>query len=191
MSTEEREKWDAIHGGRGFYPPLPSPLITDCESDLPPPAGRALDLAGGSGRHALWLAGVGYEVTLVDISAVALEIAQSEAAKTGLALEIVCADLEVDPFPVGPWDVILSYHYLQRPLMERFAMELSDCGVLLMVQPTRRNLERHEKPSARFLLAERELFELAQRGGLEVVSYGEEWSPEGRHEARLVARRKE
>ena len=33
-----------------------------------PNAGRVLDVAGGAGRHALWLAQQGWDVTLIDIS---------------------------------------------------------------------------------------------------------------------------
>ncbi len=189
MSAEEREKWDAIHAERGFFPPVPSALITDCLPLLPPAGGRALDVGGGSGRHALWLAECGYQVTLVDVSGVALELARTEAAKHGIVLEVLCVDLESDPFPKGPWDVILSCHYLHRPLFARFAAELSPEGILVLVQPTVRNLERHAKPGRRFLLEEGELRDLASANGLEAISYQEEWSPGGRHEARLIARR--
>jgi hypothetical protein len=55
--------------------------------------------------------------------------------------------------------------------------------VLVFVQPTRR------RPGPRFLLEEGELVRLA--GGLDVVQYREGWLEEGRHEALLVARRRE
>lgn len=43
------------------------------------PAGRALDVACGEGRNALWLAGLGWQVTAVDFSPVALEKARALA----------------------------------------------------------------------------------------------------------------
>lgn len=191
MSAREREKWDAIHAERGFFPPAPSALLVDCRRYLPNPGGRALDLAGGTGRHALWLAKCGYSATLLDISQTALEIARVEASKRNLDLEIVCADLERDPFPDGPWDVIVCHHYLHRALFDRFACELSRDGILLFVQPTLRNLERHPKPSRRFLLKDGELSDLVSQSGLEVISSQEGWLQSGRHEALLVARRRD
>lgn len=191
MSAEERQKWDAVHAERGFFPVAPSVRITNCRGFLPAQGGRALDVAGGAGRHALWLAACGFTVTLADISSVALEIAQVEAAKRELSLEVVCADFDRDPFPNGPWDVVLCHHYLHRSLIDCLGRDLPQNGVLLYVQPTLRNLERHPKPSARFLLQEGELLEQASRGDLEVISYTEDWGQEGRHEAVLVARRKQ
>jgi hypothetical protein len=61
--------------------------------------------------------------------------------------------------------------------------------LLVWVQPTVRNLERHPHPGARFLLAEGEMAGLARGSGLETVRLDEGWSVEERHEALLVARR--
>lgn len=192
MSYEEREKWDAVHAGRGFFPPEPATLITDCRRLLPDleAGGRAIDVAGGTGRHALWLAHeCGFDVTLLDISEVALGIAAREAQDRGISLQTICADLESDPFPSGPWDLIVCVHYLQRALFGSFAKSLSDKGVLVFAQPTMRNLEKHPRPSARFLLQEGELADLALQAGLEIAFHEEGWSTEGRHESLIVARR--
>ncbi len=58
---------------------------------------------------------------------------------------------------------------------------------LVFVQPTKSNLQRHERPSARFLLEDGEVPRLVQ--GLEILSYEEGWLEEDRHEARIVARK--
>ena len=154
MSTEDRQKWDQIHRGRGFFPTSPSSLLTAKADYLPAPdhAARAIDIAGGSGRHALWMAEHGFDATLLDISEVGLQIAREEADARGLHIATVCADLEEQPLPTGPWHVILSFHYLQRSLITQFATQLAPGGVLFFVQPTVRNLERHDRPSQRFLL---------------------------------------
>ena len=129
----------------------------------------------------------GFDATLLDISEVGLQIAREEADARGLHIATVCADLEEQPLPTGPWHVILSFHYLQRSLITQFATQLAPGGVLFFVQPTVRNLERHDRPSQRFLLEEGELITLAQRAGLEAQLYEEGWSEEGRHEALLIA----
>lgn len=47
------------------------------------PAGRAVDLAAGEGRNALWLASLGWSVTAVDFSAAGLAIGKARAAELG------------------------------------------------------------------------------------------------------------
>jgi protein-L-isoaspartate O-methyltransferase len=189
MSADERAKWDLKHAERGFFPAESSRLINACEKHLPREKGMALDVAGGTGRHAIWLAEHGFEVTLTDISKAGLKIASEEAKGRGIDLETLCMDFEEDPFPSGPWDVILCCHYLHRPLFELFGKHLSSEGVLVFVHPTIRNLERQARPSVRFLLKEGELRRLACENGLESLHYQEAWSVADRHEALLVARR--
>ena len=64
---------------------------------------------------------------------------------------------------------------------------LAPRGCLVVEHPTVRNLERHARPPAAFLLDEGELPMLVD--GLEIVTYEEGWTGTGRHEARLLARR--
>ncbi len=152
-----------------------------------PRSGRALDVAGGTGRHAVWLARRGLDVWLVDVSPVAVELAERAAAAAGVALHATVADLTRDPLPAGSWDLVLVFHYLQRDLFPELAASLAPGGLLVAAIATVRNLERHDRPPAEYLLAEGEAPSLA--AGLEVVRYDEGWLAEGRHEALLVARR--
>lgn len=190
MPDDDRRKWNAIHQERGFFPHSPSPHLDRSIEHLPPSGGAALDVAGGTGRHALWLTSHGFATTLADISATALRIGGEEAKERGVALRTIETDLEIDPFPSGPWDVILCFHFLHRPLFKDFARSLSTSGILIMVQPTVRNLERHSRPSTRFLVNENELPTLARESGLEICLHEEKWSIEDRHEAFMIARRK-
>ena len=188
MADADRTKWDARYAAGGELD-QPSPLLS-LVADALPVRGRALDVAGGAGRNALWLARRGLDVTVVDISGVGLAIARDRAAAAGLALTTIEADLEVEPLPAGPWDLIASFHYLQRELFERFADAVAPGGVLVVAHATLRNLERHARPSRRYLLEEGELARLAARTGLEVERCDEGWRPEsGRHDAILIARK--
>jgi SAM-dependent methyltransferase len=184
MSDLERERWDERYR-EGAGASEPSPFLRSLD-DLLPSAGRGLDLAGGRGRHAIWLARRGLDVTLADISEVGLELAREAAEREGVRIRTVAVDLETEPAPAGPWDLVVSFHYLHRPLFEAFPRLLAGNGLLVFCQPTRRNLERHRRPGARFLLEEGELPGLLR--GLEVLRYEEGWLEEGRHEARVVAR---
>ena len=186
MSDADRTKWNARYAARGSLDEA-SVLLLGIADQLPR-SGRALDVAGGGGRHALWLAKRGLDVTLVDISTAGLALARERADAQGASIATVQADLEVDPLPAGPWDLILSFHYLHRPLFEQFAGLLAPGGLLVFAQPTVRNLERHEKPPRPFLLPEGELATLA--AGLEIVECSEAWRDNDRHEALLIARKR-
>ena len=59
------------------------------------PAGRALDLACGEGRNAIWLAQRGWQVVAVDFSAVALDKARRLADQRGTSVEWVMADVKI------------------------------------------------------------------------------------------------
>lgn len=180
-----RERWDARYReGRG--PTEPSAFLAEAAGFLPA-SGRALDLAGGAGRHALWLAARGLDVTLVDFAEEGLAVARARAREAGLALATELRDVEVEGAPAGPWDVVLSFHFLYRPLFAELPTLLRPGGVLVYCQPTMTNLTRNERPSARFLLEDGELAGLVPPG-LEVLRLDEGWHGD-RHEARLVARR--
>ena len=187
MSQKDREKWNLRYGDRAAAPALPSVHLTHLEGVLPR-RGTALDIAGGAGRHAIWLARHGLDVTITDIAAEGLAIATSRAEEQGVSLTPYCADLEVEPLPPGPFDVIISFHYLQRSLWSAMRAALAANGWLIFVQPTLRNLEKHPRPPAPFLLQEGEAKGVAE--GLYLYSYREDWLEEGRHEAVVIARRR-
>lgn len=186
MSDLDREKWDDRYANASAAPQIPSTHLTKLDTLLPR-AGSALDIAGGAGRHALWLAARGLDVTLVDISPRGLEIARDRAAMLDLKLNTVCRDLEREALPAGHFDVIASFHYLQRELWPAMRAALAPGGWLIFVQPTQRNLQRHTRPPADYLLREGEGRDVA--AGLQIVQYQEDWLDEGRHEAVLIARR--
>lgn len=195
--ASDRARWNARHAARATDPSAPTGpagFLTD-RADLLPTTGTALDVAGGTGRNALWLAARGLEVTLVDVSDTACAEATARAVAAGISLDIVRADLTEEPPPPGPWDLVLVHHWLDRSVWRHLADQLAPGGVLLVCQPTVTNLERHERPGRRFLLGDGEVAELAERWtgedpGLEVVEASEGWGSEGRHEARLVLRRR-
>jgi SAM-dependent methyltransferase len=186
MSVEDRILWDrrwrqGTHGSKDM-----SPFLTSLDALLPR-TGSALDVAGGRGWNALWLARRGLAVTLVDVSPVALALARERAEAEGLPLTTLERDLGEAPLPPGPFALVTCFHFLRRPLFPDMAAVLAPGGLLVVEIATRRNLERHASPSERFLVEEGELPGLVV--GLEVLSHDEDWRPSGRHEARLVARR--
>jgi tellurite methyltransferase len=185
MSEQDRDLWNTRY--REWPPPAdPSPFVTSLDPLLPR-TGRALDVAGGRGRHALWLARRGLDVTLEDVSDVGLAEAAAAAKAESVALTTIQTDLETDPLPPGPWDVIVCTYFLHRPLFDQFPQVLAPGGLLVFAHATRTNLERHARPGPAHLLDDGELPRLVR--GLEVLRLEEGWLESGRHEARVVARR--
>jgi SAM-dependent methyltransferase len=186
MSADERERWNARYREAGAVPEQPARFLRSV-GDLLPGRGRALDVGGGSGRNAIWLARRGLEVTLIDIAEDGLALAAEAAQRQGLRLRTACMDLDTEPLLPGPWDVIIDVHFLLRALVPDLAASLAPGGVLVFAHPTVNNLERHARPSRRYLLEARELPGLLR--DLQPVLYREGWNEDGRHEAELVARR--
>jgi hypothetical protein len=189
VAEGDRERWNAVWRERAGEMTPPAAFLREHEALLPR-AGRALDLAGGAGRHAVWLARRGLDVTMIDVSDVGLERAERHAGECGVKLRLLRVDLEDGELPVGPFALILGFHYLDRARRDEWIDLLDrDGGLLVMAQPTRLNLERHLKPSARFLVEPGELDAWARDHGLDLVVSREGWNSEGRHEAELIARR--
>lgn len=186
MSTQDRIKWNARYSDPGRVIREPVRFLLSLEDRLPR-KGRTLDVGGGSGRNAIWLARRGLDVTVVDISDQGLALAQAGAREEGITLHTVQADLEEEPLPTGPWDLIFQFHFLWRPLFSQFADALAPGGYLVIAHPTMSNLQRNQRPGAAYLLEDGELPRLV--AGLEILCYQEGWTDENRHEAQLVARR--
>jgi tellurite methyltransferase len=184
VSQEDRQRWNDRYQ-QASAPREPSAFLCSLADTLPR-AGRALDLAGGPGQDACWLARHGLDVTLVDVSDVALAQARALALDTGVALTCLRLDLETEAPPPGPFDVVICLNYLWRPLFRGLPSLLAPGGWFVFAQPTRSNLLRHAHPSARFLLEDGELPSLLP--GLQLRSLTEGWTEDtGRHEARVLA----
>jgi SAM-dependent methyltransferase len=128
------------------------------------PGGTVLDLACGSGRHVRLLAGAGFAVTALDHDAAAV-------APLAALAEVIVADLEAGPWPLGGrrFDGIVVTHYLWRPLLPRIAEALADDGVLIY-ETFAQGQQTIGRPSrAEFLLQPGEL--LAAFAGLRVVAF--------------------
>jgi tellurite methyltransferase len=83
------------------------------------PPGKALDIATGKGRNAIFLAERGFDVVGVDISSIALAEAQRWAKEKSLAIAWQQADLEQIELPALRYDLVLNFNYLQRSLLNQ------------------------------------------------------------------------
>src|SRR3954464_11789764 len=99
MPLFDQQKWDEKYAAAEI-PHEPSAVLRSLELLLPK-RGRAIDVAGGAGRNAIWLAVLGLDVTIADISPRGLALAQERAAERGISITPLQADLEESPFPQG------------------------------------------------------------------------------------------
>ena len=170
MSEEEKSNWEKRYSDDGYEPrQTPSALLTEWLDDLPP--GRALDLACGTGRNALFLAEKGYDVTAIDISPRAIKLAEQMAREKGLKINWIVGDL--DNYAIqGQYDlIVISFFSINKKMVPPIINALRSGGMLLsenhMLSPSAAD-ESHEH---RFHLKPGELRELFQ--GLRVIRYGE------------------
>lgn len=149
----------------------PNALAAGLVRDLPP--GKALDLAAGEGRMALWLAGLGWQVTALDFSVVGLEKGRTRAHSLGLSIEWQLADATSAELPKAAYDLVLIlYLHLPRDVfrgvLDRSATAVAPGGHLLALGHDRDNLVRGVGgPQDPGLLWDTEL--LRPREGLEAV----------------------
>jgi len=138
-------EWDRRYGvSELLWTGEPNRFLVSETADLRP--GRALDLACGEGRNAVWLARQGWQVTGVDFSAVALEKARRLAEANGVKAEWVVADLLEYRSEGRAFDLVLLF-YLQVPESQRHeivraaADAVAPGGTFLLVAHDRSNLE--------------------------------------------------
>jgi SAM-dependent methyltransferase len=160
---------------------------------LLPREGRALDVACGRGRHALWLAAHGLTTLAVDRDADAIRELNEAAGERRLPLRAEVHDLEGRAGPFGPalfrgstFDVIVVVHYLHRPLFPALIEALAPGGVLVYETFTRAQAARGKPTNPDFLLEPGELLDLVQP--LEILA-SREGDFDGRMIASVIARR--
>jgi SAM-dependent methyltransferase len=113
----KREDWDRRYSQPDLlWSATPNRFLVEEAAGLAP--GRALDLACGEGRNALWLAELGWRVTAVDYSNVAIAKASDRAASAEASIDFVCADL-LDYMPEERAYELVVVLYLQLPAEQR------------------------------------------------------------------------
>lgn len=152
-------------GPREFGPGVvrgPSGWLLE-NADLLPRGGRVLDVACGRGRHALLLAGAGFDVTAIDRDGDAIARLRATADRLGFPLTTDVIDLETDPPPslgLDRYDAILAFKYLHRPLMPMLRAAIKPGGRIFYETFTTRQAERGHPKNPAFLLGDGELPQL-------------------------------
>jgi SAM-dependent methyltransferase len=156
MCADVLAEWDEKHRAAAASGATPEPASFVRELLPLLPQGPALDLACGTGRHALLLA-PRQQVTAVDGSGVALDILEKRARDTRTivrrardmedarhfrpGIDLVQTNLERVTLPRSRFAVILCVHYLQRSLFPQIESALAKGGMLLFETFTQAQLE--------------------------------------------------
>ena len=133
----QREDWNERYASvENLWAAKPNRFLVGEVAELEP--GVALDLACGEGQNAIWLATLGWDVTGVDYSEVAISKARARAERDGVGVDFVCADLvSYAPMPASFDLAIVLYLHIsareRRDVLERAAGALAPGGTFVLV----------------------------------------------------------
>jgi SAM-dependent methyltransferase len=213
MEQDEKTHWNLKYAEGSHTSAEPDPFLLSAYSEFldETTPEHALDIAGGVGRHALWLAERGWKVKLVDISEVGVELARenfhlsqkpvlamateepalrlAEGTSAAFAgrLETQVVDLsQVRDLGHEQYDLILVFFYLERPLFPALISALRPGGFLIYKTYTTESKRLGRGPSdPMYLLQPNELLRTFQ--SLRVLHYHETLKEKGI--AELVAQK--
>jgi tellurite methyltransferase len=140
------------------HPSGPASFLVENIDLLPP--GRAMDIAMGAGRNAIYLAQRGYDVTGIDLSPESVVEALKKAREAGVSINAVVEDLE-ETYRIEPdhWDVIICFNYLHLPLFPAIRDGLKPGGMIVYETYIIDQMEFGRPHNPDFLLRHNELLE--------------------------------
>lgn len=136
MAIEDGHRWNARYSGQPVAEPsAPDALTAASLADVVGNSGRALDVACGSGGQAVWLAQRGFEVTAVDASETAVDLARATAEARGVEdrVDVKVIDLDAGiPRGLGNFDVIICQRFRAVDLYDTFVTRLTRGGIAVI-----------------------------------------------------------
>ena len=165
--------WDQRYAADEYvYGTEPNDFLREHAAQLP--IGKALCLAEGEGRNAVYLAGLGHQVTAVDGSSVGLDKANRLAEQNDVQIETVHEDLASFDAGVAQWDLVVSiFCHLTPTLREQVHQQvmqgLKPGGYFLLeaYTPDQLNYRTGGPPDAAMMMNSESL--LKELGGLEIL----------------------
>jgi SAM-dependent methyltransferase len=172
----EREKWNQryLDGTHGTLPPdrLLMEAFDRYIEPLFPNAGRALDIAGGTGRHAIFLAEKGWRVTLTDIAETGVLNARKNAGSVASRIDFRVEDLTRFDGSRESYDLITVFFFVRREMFGELVTALTPGGLLIYKGYTHGQAKFGGGPTnPEYLFGENELLESFR--DLHVLHYAE------------------
>ena len=129
MRTDQN-RWDKRFGKKEFaLGKEPNPFLKKHIHLLP--RGKALDIAAGEGRNAIYLAQNGFDVDAVDISEKGLKKAQKLAREKGVKINTFLVDLDQYQIEKERYDLVANFYFLKRRLIPRIKKGLKKGGKVI------------------------------------------------------------
>ncbi len=182
MAREDQNHWDEKHAFR-HTESLPSPFLEECfaSGSWDIETGRALDIAAGKGRNAVFLAERGFQVDAMDISAVALEEARKIAQAKKFEINFIEVDLDRADLPEAAYELIVNFNFLERALIPKMKAALKPGGHVVFETYLIDQKEIGHPRNPAYLLGHNELLDLFR--DFRVLYYREGKMIEGGKEA--------
>jgi tellurite methyltransferase len=191
MGIDEKSRWDKKYSEQSHSSLEPDSFLVSAYNEFlsGEPVGRALDVAGGVGRHAIWLAQRGWRVKLMDISEIGLKQAEANASEISSLTSIITEVRDLNTLQdLGreQYDLVLVFFFLQRELFPALIATLKPGGFLMYKTYTTDQQRFGGGPNhPTFLLEPNELLRAFQ--SMRVLHYHETVREKGM--AELVARK--
>jgi len=123
----DQKRWDERFKRKEFaLGKEPNPFLKKHIHFLP--KGKALDIAAGEGRNAVFLAHQGFEVDAMDISEKGLKKAQKLAREQEVKINTFLVDLDQYQIEKERYDLIANFYFLKRRLITRIKQGLKKGG---------------------------------------------------------------
>jgi len=168
----DQKRWDKRFGRKEFaLGKEPNPFLKKHIYLLP--KGKALDMATGEGRNAVFLAQNGFEVDAVDISQMGLEKARKLAREKGVKVNALLVDLDHYEIEKDRYDLIASFYFLNRRLIPEIRKGLKEGGKVIFETYLleHRTLATGGPKQAKYFLKPNELLRLFK--GFRILFYRE------------------
>lgn len=158
--------------------------------------GRALDLGAGSGRNAVFLSAMGWQLTAVDVLQDAIQLGRRleerylPSCPRITPIQWICLDLERQFDAIGgSFDLIVGFYFLYRPIFHQMVKLITPGGSVIWETFTEEHRRRYGKPrTERYALRNGEL--PTYFPSFDVQHHSEAWRKSGErrlHTARIWA----
>ncbi len=161
-TISDKERWDGRYGRETYlYGKEPVIFLKDMLQRLK--KGKALVLAMGEGRNAVYLAQHGFEVTGVDISSVAIEKCKRLADERGVYVNTIVADLTHYDLGSEQYDLITNFYFYDKSVLPKVVEALKPGGMFIFEQFSTDHLKlahRFGPKTDKYLVKPNELLEV-------------------------------
>lgn len=158
MSRSDREQWDQRYADPSVNLKIEPHVLLVHHAPPYRPGIRALELACGLGRDALWLAAQGYQVDAIDISFTALRQARADMLRRKIGgVNFILADLDHFPLPDRFYDLVYVFRFLDRGLFPAIRERVRPGGRVIYETLNTHRLETHPDTRADHMLQPGEL----------------------------------